>query len=96
MLLYTTENDIEENGADGKGSPLKSVGDDVDMIQLEEEKEKTPSVVDGEAAEGTVNRGVAATPAREKKFANSISPNDTAAFNTFEPNREAVEKDLVE
>jgi len=104
MLLSTTENDLEENGVDGKGTPLRSIPDDVDMIKLEEEKGKIDYIVKEEAIEETMNQDVTAqttplranTPLREKDGQNSISPNDNnTAFNTFEPKREAVEKDLL-
>ena len=104
MLLYTTENDLEENGVDGKGTPLRSIPDDVDMIKLEEEKGKIEYIVKEEAIEETMDHDLTAqttplraeTPLREKHAQDSISPNDNnTAFNTFEPKREAVGKDLI-
>ena len=56
MLLYSTENDLDDNGVDCKETPLKSIIDDIDMIKLEEEKDQMPDyIVKEEVIEETID-----------------------------------------
>ena len=56
MLLYSTENDLDDNAVDCKESPLKSIVDDIDVIKLEDEQNQVPDyIVKEEVIEETID-----------------------------------------
>ena len=95
MLLCTVENGLDESAAGARGSPQKSAGGAADMVELHDERENTSSLVEEAAVEATLDRGVATTLDRERALGDSVSPNDSATLNAFEPLREAAAEDLL-
>ena len=82
MLLYTTEEDNIENG---KESPLKSIPDDVDLVQIEDVKEEAIEETMGHEVPDLITTNT--IPVRDVKSSNSVNVIDNSAFNTFEPKR---------